>query len=142
MNRVRLGARPATDCNTPLLQVYQSESCNYPLEIVVAVIFNLNSSTFFSVTYDDMRAEMLLQTILQIRDCGGTRRRLSGPFFPAVSDTELTGNQPLGRADGGAPTQNSLRRQKLLVLDFQSQKYFRVADREQILREPDLDLRM
>jgi hypothetical protein len=50
----------------------QAEGGNDPLEIVTPVIVDLDSSTFFAVVKRDARAQMLLQSILQVFNCRGS----------------------------------------------------------------------
>ena len=44
----------------------QSERGDDAVEIVIPIIFNLDPSSFFAVMKRDVRAEMLLQAILQV----------------------------------------------------------------------------
>ena len=45
---------------------------NDPLEIVTPVIFDLDSPAFFAVVKRDVGAQMLLQSVLQVFNCGGS----------------------------------------------------------------------
>ena len=65
-----------TSSNTPSLDysfVWETESGDDPLKIVVPVVFDFYLPAFFSVVNGDVRAHVLLQTILQIFDRSGTR---------------------------------------------------------------------
>ncbi len=55
---------------------------------------------------------------------------------------ELARDHPLGRAHGRALPQNFLREEALFVVRLHSEQDLGVPDREQILHDPGLDLRV
>jgi hypothetical protein len=94
----------------------QSKSGNDALKIFVAVVFDLNSSPFFSVAKYHVGPEVLLQSILQILDRGsGDTYAARALFPPRATDPKLPSNEPFRRTNGGIPPQNSLRHKQLFV---------------------------
>jgi hypothetical protein len=73
----------------------QSERVHDPLEIVISVIFDLDPSTFFAVMNSHVCREMLLQSVLQILDCGRASGLLSNALPPpGTANSELAGHKP------------------------------------------------
>ena len=54
-----------------LLGVRQAKRVEDALEIVVAIIFNFDPAPLLAVMHQHTGAEMFLQPVLQILDCGG-----------------------------------------------------------------------
>ena len=89
----------------------------------------------------DLGGEMLLQAILEIAqrgradDFGRVRRRRVPPSF-----AEPARDHPLRRAHGRALPQDDFGDQALFVMRLQPEQHFGVADGEQVLHDPGLDL--
>src|SRR5688500_2957054 len=78
----------------------QSESAEDALQVIVAIILNLNASTLFPVMERYPRAEMFLQPALQVTY--GRTRGNSLPPAARAGRAELARHETLGRADGRA----------------------------------------
>src|SRR5712691_10186614 len=109
----------------------QAQGGNDTLKIIVAVIFNLDSATFFPVMDRHMRAEVLLQLVLQILNRGRSGSQFTAALLsPWPRDSELARNHPLRRPHAGAAPQNSFRDEQLLLCRLQGEQHFRVTDRK------------
>ena len=115
--------------NTPLLRLRQAEGRDDALKIVIPVVFDLDLPSFFAVMDGDVRAQMLLQAILQIDNRGGTRARF-GPFSSRLSDPKLTRNEPFGVAHGRVAAKNGLGCEQLFLVQFEAKQDFGVPDRQ------------
>ena len=121
----------------------QTERGQNALQVVVAVIFDLDSSAFLTVVQCHPGSEMFLQSILQIINRGGRdRRRACLPSPPGPRGAELARDEALGGADGRAAAQDCLRHQQLFLRFFQSEQDLRVSHGKQTLRQPRLHLLM
>ena len=121
----------------------QPKRGNNALKIVIPVIFDLDPAAFFAVMNGDACAEMLLQTLLQIFDRGrGHGNFTSAALAPFSCCAQLPSHEPFRCADRGAAAQDGLRYEQLFLGNFQTEQYLGVSDRQQILRKPNLNLRM
>ena len=72
-------SRPRNDIPTSLLRA-QPDYIQNPLQIVQAVIFDLDAAALFARLHGDVSGEMLLEAVLHVQDRGRERRR---PRFAA-----------------------------------------------------------
>src|SRR5881296_2144236 len=79
----------------------QTESDNHTLEIVIAVIFNLDPSAFFAVVNGDAGSQMLLQAILQLCHCRRGNGQFARALAPQATDPKLPRHQPFRGANSG-----------------------------------------
>src|SRR5216684_3561776 len=109
----------------------QAHGSDDALKIIVAVIFNLDPATFFPVMDRHMRAEVLLQLVLQIFDRGRRGSQFTAALLsPRPRDSELARNHPLRRPHAGTAPQNSFRDEQLLLCRFQGEQHLRMTDRK------------
>ena len=122
-----------TAANLLLAQTQRAEDA---LEIVIAIIFNLDPAAFLAVMNQHPGAEMFLQSVLQIVD-----RRGGGDGRPAPSwagAAELSRDEPLSRTNCCAPPQDRLGDGALFLRLFQREKGLRVTTWPCYLRRPEI----
>src|SRR5437763_17077053 len=88
------------------LLLAQTQRAEDALEIVVAIVFNLDPAAFLAVMNQHPGAEMFLQSVLQIVDGRGCRGRLAAAARARAA--ELSRDEPLRRTDRCAPAEDRL----------------------------------
>ena len=89
------------------------------MEIVLAVILDLNAAAFFVMMQLDVGGEMLLKPVLQVLNgrgkCGRSRTAAARRFRSAIA-FEMAGDQFFGGAHGQTFANDFLREHPLFVL--------------------------
>ena len=101
------------------------------LKVVVAVIFDLNPAAFLVVMQNNVRAEILLEPVLQIDHDGRTFCPSSAA--PATANTHashLPRDQSLRGSHRSAATKHRFGDKELLFRGFESEQDFGVTNRK------------
>ena len=107
--------------------------------------FDLDLAALLRVRERDVRGEVALETVLEVLDRGCERSRgavLSARGLGRAALREVAGDELLRRAHSQAALEDLLGEQALLVVGFEREQHFCVADGDAVLRQPALHLRV